>query len=224
MDIKGDRRGLRCLAHGFQDDESLLEDLDRTLARQHAFLGTAQLTVDVDTRPLTAPLLTGIADVFAKFPPLRLVGIHQKSQDRSTSSAMAGEPLGALVVRSTLRSGQVIEHSGDIVILGDANPGARIIAGGDIFVLGRLSGMAMAGQPDGAQAQVSALIFEPSQVRIGRVWAVPAGDSSERPETAQLEGDQIVVSPWQGMPESLPQTPRGKVRRLKKTAKLVASP
>lgn len=224
MDIKGDRRGLRCLADGFQDDESLLLDLERTLSRQHGFLGTAHLTVEVDTLPLTASLLTGIADVFSQFPPLRLVGIHQKSQDRSTPSAIAAEPLGALVVRSTLRSGQVIEHSGDIVILGDANPGARIIAGGDIFVLGRLSGMAMAGQPDGVAAQVSALIFEPSQVRIGRVWAVPAGEHSERPETAQLEGDQIVVSPWQGMPESLPQTPRGKVRRLRKASKVVASP
>jgi len=95
----------------------------------------------------------------------------------------------------------VVEHHGDVVVVGDINPGARVIAGGDVYVLGRLRGMALAGQPDQPEAAIFALRFEPSQVRIATVWAIPAGEPAEHPEWARLEAGRIVVSPWTGLPE-----------------------
>lgn len=202
MEIKGDRRGLRCLAHGFRDESSLLDDLARTLSRHHQFLGHAELSVEVDDLPLSPTLLYGIAERFLPYPALQLKGVFAAPADRRRAlSVSAPTPAGASIVRSTLRSGQVVEHPGDVVVVGDINPGARVIAGGDVYVLGRLRGMALAGQPDRPDAAIFALRFEPSQVRIASVWAIPAGDPAERPEWARLEDGRIVVSPWSGLPE-----------------------
>ena len=69
--------------------------------------------------------------------------------------------------RGTLRSGQKIEVDGSIVILGDINPGAQIIAGGNVVVLGCLKGTVYAGYPDDKGAFVASLMMEPMQIQIG---------------------------------------------------------
>ena len=69
--------------------------------------------------------------------------------------------------RGTLRSGQKIEVPGSIVILGDVNPGAVVVAGGNVVVIGCLKGTVYAGCPDGDDAMVIALTMDPMQIQIG---------------------------------------------------------
>lgn len=69
--------------------------------------------------------------------------------------------------RGTLRSGQKIEVDGSMVVLGDINPGAQIVAGGNVVVLGCLKGTVNAGYPDNKSAFVAALMMEPMQIQIG---------------------------------------------------------
>ena len=69
--------------------------------------------------------------------------------------------------RGTLRSGQKIEVDGSMVVLGDVNPGAQIVAGGNVVVLGCLKGTVNAGYPDNKSAFVAALMMEPMQIQIG---------------------------------------------------------
>jgi len=203
LDIKGDRRGLRILAHGFSSERDLLEDLQRTLERHHQFLGRSVLTVEVTGLTLGPGLLGGIAGCFESFPHLRLAGVVEAGHLRSAPQPIpAAPPEGARIVRMTLRSGQVIEHPTDIVVVGDVNPGARVISGGDVFVLGRLRGLVMAGQPDREEAVIYAIRFEPSQVRIANVWAIPPGEAADRAEMARVEHGQIVVTPWTSVPEA----------------------
>ncbi|MCD4785257.1 MAG: septum site-determining protein MinC [Candidatus Eremiobacteraeota bacterium] len=72
-----------------------------------------------------------------------------------------------LFVRKTIRSGQVIEHPGNFVIMGDVNPGAEVRAGGDIVIVGALRGIAHAGRnPETKSASISAFRFQPTQIRI----------------------------------------------------------
>jgi septum site-determining protein MinC len=201
LDIKGDRRGLRILAHGFSNEDELLADLQRTLERHHQFFGRSALVVEVSGMPFSEHLLGGIAGHFSAFPALQLAGVVHDGQSPSPKPVPAAPPEGALIVRMTLRSGQVVEHAADIVVAGDVNPGARVIAGGDVFVLGRLRGLVMAGQPDRENAAVYALRFEPSQIRIGSVWAIPPGESAPRAEMARVENGQVVVTPWTNLPE-----------------------
>ncbi len=113
------------------------------------------------------------------------------------------------VHRGTLRSGQACRHAGTVVILGDVNPGAQVIGGGDVLVWGRLRGFVHAGAMGDEQAIVAALDFEPVQLRIaGYIAMTPKGasnnpgywfwkrDSSGRPEVARVVNEQIYVDPW----------------------------
>ena len=73
--------------------------------------------------------------------------------------------------KGTLRSGQVLESESSIIILGDVNPGARVIAKGNIVVLGALKGLVYAGANGNQDAFVVALDMIPMQIRIGDVIA-----------------------------------------------------
>jgi septum site-determining protein MinC len=78
-----------------------------------------------------------------------------------------------ILVKHVVRSGQIVRHSGHVVVVGDINPGASVIAGGDIVVWGRLAGMAHAGSMGDETAIVCALEMAPMQLRIGQIIARP---------------------------------------------------
>ena len=71
-----------------------------------------------------------------------------------------------LFVERTLRSGKSVQFDGHVVVLGDVNPGAEIIASGNIAVLGSLRGVAHAGATGERKASVSAYHLAPTQLRI----------------------------------------------------------
>jgi len=105
---------------------------------------------------------------------------------------------GALV-RYTLRSGQIIRHPGHVVVIGDVNAGAEVIAGGDIVIWGRLRGTVHAGATGDDQAIVCALDLAPTQLRIGKHIARPPEGKPRRrtiPEVASVQGGRIIVQSW----------------------------
>lgn len=72
-------------------------------------------------------------------------------------------------VRTSLRSGKKVEFEGSIVVLGDVNYGAEVIAGENIVILGTLRGLAHAGAKGNKEAIISAGSIEAPQVRISNV-------------------------------------------------------
>ena len=89
------------------------------------------------------------------------------------------ETLPTLYIRRTLRSGQSISSDGNIIVIGDVNPGAEIIAKGDVTVWGVLSGIAHAGSDGNNFARIRALKLNPVQIRIGEIFA-------RRPDTVNI--------------------------------------
>ena len=81
------------------------------------------------------------------------------------------EKFPTLYIHRTLRSGQSISSEGNIVIIGDVNPGAEIIAKGDITVWGILGGIAHAGSDGNTYSRIRALKLNAIQLRIGEVFA-----------------------------------------------------
>lgn len=112
-----------------------------------------------------------------------------------------------LTIEHGLRSGQVIHYSGDVIVYGDVNPGAEVVADGNVLVLGALKGMVHAGSNGDDAAMVLAFDLRPTQLRIGRRIAFPT-DSPNRavdnysPQIAWVRGDSILVEPYRG---KLPQ-------------------
>ena len=97
----------------------------------------------------------------------------------------------------TLRSGEVLEAIKNVLILGDVNPGAKVIAGGDVMIWGRLLGIAHAGKNGNVEAKITALQLRPVQLRIA---SKVARGPKEKPdeglaEEASIEEDLIVIKP-----------------------------
>ncbi|MBO8155933.1 MAG: septum site-determining protein MinC [Bacillaceae bacterium] len=69
-------------------------------------------------------------------------------------------------VLKIVRSGQVVEVRGDLLLIGDVNPGGKISATGNIYVMGQLKGIAHAGSNGDREAVIAASYMKPSQLRI----------------------------------------------------------
>jgi septum site-determining protein MinC len=107
-------------------------------------------------------------------------------------------PSRALTVhQGTLRAGDHLEVAGSLLVLGDVNPGARVSAGGDVRVWGRLRGAAHAGSQGDRTARIVALQLRPLQLRIAD--AVARGPEDLPPpglaEQACLENGMIRLTP-----------------------------
>lgn len=110
----------------------------------------------------------------------------------TTGTALA-EPL---YIETTVRSGVEIRHPGNVIVLGDVNPGSSIIADGDVLVWGSLRGVAQAGASGNARCVIMALRLDPTQIRIADYVARPPETPPHQhyPEVAYVttEGIRII--------------------------------
>lgn len=114
-------------------------------------------------------------------------------------TARPAVPVGVATLyhRGTLRGGQALHNLGNLVVIGDVNPGAELVASGDIVVFGALRGVAHAGAQGDRAARVIALELAATQLRIAT--AIASGDTGTKPrgpEHASIVGDRIVVVPF----------------------------
>jgi len=120
-----------------------------------------------------------------------------KVRSSSKKSPPESEDHAPVIVRNTCRSGVRIVSPSDAVVLGDVNPGAEIIAQGDIVVFGALRGMAHAGSAGERSARIWALSIEPNQIRIADLFAVSPQGAKRAPtkfEMAEIENGVILVT------------------------------
>jgi septum site-determining protein MinC len=113
--------------------------------------------------------------------------------------ASGAVPVGVATLyhRGTLRGGQALHNLGNLVVVGDVNPGAELVASGDIVVFGSLRGVAHAGAQGDRKARVIALELAPTQLRIATVIATSDASTKARgPEHASIVDDRIVVVPF----------------------------
>jgi septum site-determining protein MinC len=136
-------------------------------------------------RPVPMPLPPEIALPSAAESPVAVTRDFREDSD-------------TLFLRRTVRSGQAIHHPSNIVVLGDVNAGAEIVAGKDIIVWGVLRGMVHAGYPDNDSAMVCSLLLAPVQLRIAHLLSRPPEgvEVQPRPEVATIRSGQIVVEAW----------------------------
>jgi septum site-determining protein MinC len=122
-----------------------------------------------------------------------------KPAPKMTEAGAAEIGFSGILVRETLRSGRSIYHEGHVIVVGDVNAGAEIIAGGDVIVWGRLRGLVHAGALGDERAMICALELNPTQLRIANQIAVPPDEHQRKllPEQALIRAGQIVAEPWQ---------------------------
>ena len=111
----------------------------------------------------------------------------------------------AEVIRGTCRAGEVRKFPGNVVVVGNVNPGAQIIAQGDILIFGKLRGLAHAGAGGDVTAVILAMSSVGPQLRIAdyfwdadtpRAAAGRRGNDSDGPVIAQVRNRSVHISPY----------------------------
>jgi septum site-determining protein MinC len=216
IEIKGIKNGILIeLKEGEWEEQksALLSHIDGNLA----FFKSARLVLDVGDRSLKSPALAGLRNILSdREIKLKAVlstslvtdrasqnlGLEIKLDESSPepektpiNSMLDGDE--AVFLHRTLRSGHIVKYHGHIVVLGDVNPGAELIAGGNIIVWGRLRGVAHAGAGGDTNAMVCSLDLSPTQLRISdKISVSPPRKGKPRPEVAYLEDGQVTARDW----------------------------
>ncbi len=96
-----------------------------------------------------------------------------------------------------VRSGDRISSNGNLCIIGDVNPGAIVSAKKNIFVWGKLLGIAFAGKSGNKNASIASLYLNPLQLRIADVIAIGPKDKPKNcyPEIAVVDKQTIIIKP-----------------------------
>lgn len=197
--FKGVRGEIQMVLNEAADFSTVLEQLKAKLASAADFFGSGA------SIKLPATLKTEQHNLIAE-----LLAEHgltcRKEHPRSQQSQPAAdrEPVGrdryetkALVVSKTLRSGQKVVYEGSVVVTGDVNPGAQIIAGQDIIILGSCRGVAHAGAYGDITATITANKILATQLRIAGIIS-RSPDSLDKPdcmEIARIKDGAVVIEP-----------------------------
>ena len=216
--IKGTREGLLVtLGEGPWDE--MLPALLQAIDAQGEFFHGAKVALQVGEREIGAAELGGLVRELANrdinlwavlseaaVTRAAAADLGLASQMPRPSEAAEGEAPGAdgelagddaVLIHRTLRSGHRIHFPGHVVVIGDVNPGAEIVAGGDVVVWGRLRGLVHAGATGNESAVVCALDLSPMQLRIAAQIAVsPERRGKPRPETIRIHEGQLVAEGW----------------------------
>ena len=96
--------------------------------------------------------------------------------------------------RGSLRSGQKLEFEGSLVIIGDVNSGAEVIASDNIIIVGILRGLAHAGAQGNKKAIIAANSIEGPQIRIANiVKEIEFEDIEIRKQYAYIDDESIIL-------------------------------
>jgi len=219
MEIKGTKDGILVNL----EDQDWLEAKDELIEQiklKQDFFEGAQLVLDVGNNVLRAKELGELRDLLSDRgvslsgvlslsivtrETAQLLGMRtridppnekQGRKMKPLDTVLAGEP--AVMIHRTMRSGFKVAYQGHVVVLGDVNPGAEIVASGSIVIWGRLRGTVHAGADGDEAAVICALDLSPMQLRIAsKIATSPQDSETPQPEIASIKEDQIIAEPWQ---------------------------
>jgi septum site-determining protein MinC len=219
--IKGIREGLLLTIKPDAGDWlSMSSEVAKRIDEKRDFFKGARLALHVGTRPVRHHELDSLKTMLTN-REIVLWAVVSESETTQTAAKNLGletslithndeqletvpvnpEEAGfpGVVITHTLRNGRTIRHEGHVTVYGDVNPGAQIIAGGSIFIWGKLRGVVHAGANGDETSVVCALDLIPTQLRIASYISVSPEDKRRkpRPEIASVREGKIIAQPWQ---------------------------
>lgn len=174
----------------------IMEELQLKLPRLREFYQTNSIPIKVTGRVFNDTekdkirgLILSQIKVEIKFDSASdLLGLHAIKKTFEADTDISETKF----IQNSLRSGKREEYPGSIVICGDVNAGAEIIAGGNILILGALRGLAHAGANGNTMAFISANYIEPTQIRISNLVR-EVGEKIEKCPICKIEKNEIII-------------------------------
>lgn len=197
--IKGNKDGLNVVIdmNIFKDFDEMLDVLMEKLSRGKRFYKGCTLKVTLQLKFVNERELRRLKDIL--FEEFLIKDCIFEDMEEKTNKIFTGIYEGRTkFIRKTIRSGQIIKYSGNIIIIGDVNPGSEIYAAGNIVVLGCLKGDVHAGVNGNDKAIIAAFKLQPKILQIANtVTKAPENDERpDYPEVAKIKGNTIIVEPY----------------------------
>ncbi|MFC4403973.1 septum site-determining protein MinC [Gracilibacillus xinjiangensis] len=165
--IKGTRDGLTL----FMDDtctfDDLLKELESVLSMNYIAENEQpiRIRVELGNRYISDQQESKLKDIFSNQQNFIVDQIVSNVILKQTALEWRDDTAIKLH-NKIIRSGQVLKVVGDLLLIGDVNPGGKVIATGNIYVLGHLRGIAHAGSDGNMASVIAASFMSPSQLRI----------------------------------------------------------
>lgn len=214
VSFKGTVNGLTIIMKEEENFNSILEQIENKVASAGRFFKGVTLDVKYRGRKLSKEeeqkvhqlLSTKSGAVIKSFS--EDTEVHMKPQEEAPQPAhnkirmrnyfFKGINEGVTkFYKGTVRSGQLINFDGNLVIVGDVNPGGEIVATGNVVVMGSLRGIVHAGADGNTEAIVVALNLQPTQLRIANVITRSPDENDNRgnfiPELAYIKENMVYI-------------------------------
>jgi len=208
--FKGSKGGLELVINQSADFTDILEQLKEKLeSAANFFIGSTGIRVVSGTNSLTGDERRQLINLLADYG----LALHEQPSEllplefvQDTDIHVGDSPVEyrqeaeggkTLIVSRMLRSGQKVVFNGSVIIVGDVNPGAEIIASGNITVQGTCRGVAHAGVNGDYAATITADKLIAGQLRIAGLIA-RAPDNQDEPtcrEIAHIANGAVVIEP-----------------------------
>lgn len=203
--IKSNRAGMTVILDPDVPFEQLLFDVGKKFGDNAKFWGSVQLTLTLEGRELTAQEEFAIINQITENSSVEIICLVDTDVNRMERCEKAlNEKLMELscqtgqFFKGNLQSGETLESEASIIIIGDVGKGAKVLAKGNVIVLGKLAGTVCAGVAGNKDALITALEMAPAQLRIGDCTAGLDGRGKRLgrgPMKAFLEGNKVMIKP-----------------------------
>ena len=198
--LKSNKYGINLILDNRMDFEELLKCIMERFKEAEGFFKNAKMAISFEGRDLTQEEEFRIVETITDNTNVNIICILDndalkeeliKQKIEHFEEEQAGKT--GEFYKGTLRSGQILDCESSIIILGDINPGAKVISKGNIVVLGALKGNAYVGANGNEQAFVAALEMDPIQVKIGDV----IGRSADKVKSTKKRGRKqpVLIEP-----------------------------
>lgn len=197
--IKGNKEGLNAIIdmNKFRDFQGMFEALIKKLTIGKKFYRGATLKITTQLKEINERDLVKLKGVL--FDEFSIKDCILEDKKEKKIKIFSGIYEGRTkFYRQTMRSGQIIRYLGNIVIIGDVNPGSEIYAAGNIIVLGNLRGNVHAGNTGNRRAMIAAFNLQPKILQIANIMTRAPEDDEKTyyPEVAKIKDDTIIVEPY----------------------------
>ena len=205
--IRSSRYGLDIELDPEEDFDSLLEILTGKFRSSARFFKDAKMALSFSGRSLTRTEEEKILQVISENTQIDILCVvEQNDKNEPMYRSIVEQTLSDIskregqFYRGTLAKREILESESSIVILGDVEPGARVIAKGNVVIVGALYGAVHAGASGDRDAFVVALSMQPKQLCIGDIEAkrqiiYQESLSIKGPKIAVVDGRRIYLDP-----------------------------
>lgn len=204
--IKSNKYGITVRLDEATPYDELLEEIAIKFKESEKFFKDAKMVLSFEGRKLTEEEEHDILEVISANSKIHIVCIIDEDEKREKQFKQKLEDKlhemnsrDGQFYKGTLRSGQVLEAETSLVVLGDVNPGAKVISKGNVIILGALKGNVYAGATGNESSFVVALEMNPVQIRIGDVIARSSDETRKsmtgEPKISFVEDGNIYIEP-----------------------------